>query len=217
MTHAEDAPAARRSIRGQSLVEFALIVPILLVMFIAIADFGRIFAAIIALEASTRNAAEAAANQYLAQPPGPTALQLAAPAGDSAYYNALHTNAAGVVCAELRGLPGTNYDSATQTCPDMPVVMVCVHDSQDPSCGTLASPGNPTAPAGCTSFSPSPDNGQGSLSHPRPRWVEVRTCYRFDPILQIPLFSLGGFWLQRTNEFTIPCYFYLGIDECGDS
>ena len=35
--------------------------------------------------------------------------------------------------------------------------------------------------------------------------------------LQIPLFSLGGFWLQRTNEFTIPCYFSLGIDECGDS
>ena len=55
MTHAEDAPAARRSTRGQSIVEFALIVLLLLVMFIAIADFGRIFAAIIALEASTRN------------------------------------------------------------------------------------------------------------------------------------------------------------------
>src|SRR2546430_1265652 len=86
MTHAKDAAAARRSTRGQSIVEFALIVPILLMMFIAIADFGRIFAAIITLEASTRNAAEATANQYLAQPPAPNALQLAAPPGDPAYY-----------------------------------------------------------------------------------------------------------------------------------
>ena len=200
---------------GQSLVEFALIVPILLMLFIAIADFGRVFAAIIALEASTRNAAETTANAYLATPPGP--LNLPAPAGDPAYYGALHTAAARVVCAELRNLPGTNYDSGTQTCPDMPVVVVCIHDSQDTSCGSLASPGSPSVPAGCGALSPPPSNGQSGLAHPRPRWVEVRTCYRFDPILNLPIFSLGGFWLQRTNEFTIPCYFALGIDECGDS
>ena len=46
---------------GQSLVEFALIVPILLMLFIAIADFGRVFAAFIALEASTWIAAESTA------------------------------------------------------------------------------------------------------------------------------------------------------------
>ena len=160
---------------GQSLVEFALIVPILLMLFIAIADFGRVFAAIIALEASTRNAAETTANAYLATPPGP--LNLPAPAGDPAYYGALHTA----------------------------------------SCGSLASPGSPSVPAGCGALSPPPSNGQSGLVHPRPRWVEVRTCYRFDPILNLPIFSLGGFWLQRTNEFTIPCYFALGNAECGDS
>ena len=52
------------------MVEFALVLPIMLMMFIAIADFGRIFAAMITLESATRDAAEAAANQYLANPPG---------------------------------------------------------------------------------------------------------------------------------------------------
>ena len=215
MIRQRKAPASDLSARGQALVEFALITPILLMMFIAIADFGRVFAASIALEAATRNAAEATANKYLARPPG--LLEYAAPPGDTNYYGALHAYAAGVVCAELRDLPGTNYDSGTKTCPDMPVVTVCVHDSQDPNCGDLASPGNPVAPAGCGSMSTPPDNAQGGLPHPRPRWVEVRTCYRFNPILDLPIFSLGGFWLQRTNEFTIPCYFALGIDECGDS
>lgn len=200
-------------------MEFVLVVPFLLMMFIAIADFGRIFAAIITVEAASRNAAEATANQYLATPPGlPGSLQNPAPApGDPAYYDPLHASAAGIVCAELRGLPNTNYDSVNNNCPDMPLVMVCIHDSQDPSCATLASPGSPTPPPECSVFSPTPDNSQGSLPHPRPRWVEVRTCYKFTPILNLPIFSLGGFWLQRTNEFTIPCYFSLGVDECGDS
>ena len=31
----------------------------------------------------------------------------------------------------MRDLPSTNYDAGTNTCPDMPLVMVCIHDSQD--------------------------------------------------------------------------------------
>ena len=95
--------------------------------------------------------------------------------------------------------------------------MVCVHDSQDTAASSLASPGSPTPPAQCTGFSPPPDNGQGAAPHPRPRWVEVRTCYNFTAILNMPLFKLGEFWLQRTNDFTIPCYYILGTDECGDT
>jgi hypothetical protein len=196
--------------------------PILMMIFIAIADFGRIFVASIALEAATRNAAEATANRYLAAAPpdslGVTVpLDQPAPAGDPAYYGPLHTYAAGVVCAELRDLPSTNYDAGTNTCPDMPLVMVCIHDSQDTSCSTVASPGSGGVPAECTGFSPAPNNGQGGSAHPRPRWVEVRTCYHFTAILNLPLFSLGSFYLQRTNEFTIPCYFNIGTDECGDT
>jgi Flp pilus assembly protein TadG len=212
-TAAHRSPAAKRA-RGQSLAEFALVVPILLFIFIAIADFGRIFAAVINIEAATRNAAEAIANQYLATPPGP--LQDPAPTGDAAFYDNLHSYGAGVVCAELRGLPNTNFDAGTATCPDMPIVMVCIHDSQDTSCGTLASAGSTSPPPECTGFTPTPDNGQGPVAHPRPRWVEVRTCYHFTAILNTQIFSLGDFWLQQANQFTIPCYFALGMDECGD-
>src|SRR6266508_773591 len=137
----------RHSSAGQSLTEFALVVPILLIVFVAIADFGRIFAASIDVEAATRDAAEATANEYLSAPPGDPALtaaerlQVAAPGGNQPYYDKLHTYGAGVVCAELRGLPNTNYDSGTNTCPDMPIVIVCIHDGQDGGCGTPAQPG----------------------------------------------------------------------------
>jgi len=199
------------------MAEFALVLPIMLMLFIMLADFGRIFAAMITLESATRDAAEAAANQYLANPPGGVSLTLPAPTGAALYYDPLHSAAAQVVCADLRGLPNTNFDAGTNTCPNMPLVMVCVHDSQDTGCGSLASPGTAPPPAQCTGFSPSPDNGQGGASHPRPRWVEVRTCYKFTAILNAPLFNLGDFWLQRTNQFTIPCYFNIGTDECGDT
>ncbi len=203
------------------MTEFALVLPIMLMMFIVMADFGRIFAAMITLESATRDAAEAAANLYIASAPGP--LNAPAPAGVPSYYDALHTKAAQVVCNDMRGQPNTNYDSLTKTCPDMPLVMVCVHDSQDTSCSSLASPGSSTPPAQCTGFSPPPDKGQGAAlqtpSSPptRSRWVEVRTCYKFTAILNAPLFNLGDFWLQRTNQFTIPCYYVLGLDECGDT
>ena len=202
---------ATRGTSGQAVVEFALVIPILLVVFVAIADFGRIFAAGIAIEAATRNAAEAVANQYLASPPGP--LDSASTVGSS-YYGPLHTYGAGVVCAELRDLPNTNFDPGTNTCPDMPLVMVCIHDSQDTQCGTLASPGGAGTPAECDSFSPAPTNSQ-LAGQAGARWVEVRTCYHFSAILHMPLFPLGDFWLQRTNNFAIPCYFVLGTTECG--
>jgi TadE-like protein len=205
------------------LVEFALVIPILLVLFVAIADFGRVFVAGIALEAATRDAAEAAANRYVAAPPGP--LESPAPGGNQGYYDALHTYAAGVVCAEMRDLPSTNYDSTTGTCPDMPIVMVCVHDGADNnnSCASEASAGSGGIPSNCTDFTPPPNSSQ--TTNPdgtRSRWVEVRTCYHFTPLLNftipffnLSLFSLGDFWLQRTRNFTIPCWFVLAGAECG--
>lgn len=200
--------ARRRQACGQSLVEFALVVPILLVLFGAVADFGRIFASGVTLEAATRDAAEATANQYLADPPGP--LSSPAPVPSTAYYNALHAYGASVVCAELRNQPNTNYDPSTQTCPDMPIVFVCIHDGADPSCASEASPGTAGVPAACTALAPAPTNSQ-SVDQPSARWVEVRTCYHFTLLL-----SVGDFWLQRTRNFTIPCYFRTGTpNECG--
>lgn len=181
----------------------------LIVLFVAIADFGRIFATMIMIESATRDAAEAAANEYLANPPGP--LDAPAPSGNQPYYDALHRSAADVVCAELRSLPNTNYDAGTNRCPDMPVVVVCVHDGQDAGCSTAAQPGG-TVPSQCTDFTPAATSDQGGTTQ---RWVEVRTCYHFTPLLNVPVIPLGDFWLQRSRDFTIPCYFVLGTSECG--
>jgi hypothetical protein len=49
---------ARMTRRGQSVVEFALILPVLLVLTIAIADFGRVFACAIGVESAAREAAD---------------------------------------------------------------------------------------------------------------------------------------------------------------
>lgn len=206
----------RRFERGQSLVELGLVVPILLILVVAIADFGRIFATGVIIEAAARNAAELAANEYLSRPPGsdatpPVPLSAPAPTGVAAYYTSLHDQAARNVCAETQELPNSNFDPGTGKCIGMPFVMVCIHDSQDTSCSseTLGA----TPPAECSEFIPAPTNahaGSGS-----PRWAEVRVCYRFTSILDLPLVSFGTFWLQRTRSFVIPCYFVLGSQECG--
>lgn len=207
---------ADRQQRGQSMVEFALIVPILLILFAAIADFGRVFAAGVTVEAATRDAAEAVANEYLATPPKGD-LALAAAGSDQSLYDRLREYGAKAVCSELRDLPNTNFDPGPPPiCPDMPVVFVCIHDGADGGCDSKASPGLQPVPAGCTDMATSPTNAQTTNpdgSHPR--WVEVRTCYHFTNILQLPLFAFGDVWLQRTRTFTIPCYFVLGTSECG--
>jgi Flp pilus assembly protein TadG len=44
--------------RGQSLVEFALVAPVLLLVVVAIADFGRLFNSMVAVESAAREAAD---------------------------------------------------------------------------------------------------------------------------------------------------------------
>lgn len=205
------------SSRGQSLVEFILVVPILLILIVAIGDFGRIFATGVIIESSARNAAEIAANEYLAEPPGsnaspPVLLNAPAPTGDPAYYTALHDKATRAVCAETQELPNSNFDTVTGQCPGMPFVMVCIHDSQDTECNS--DPLGAAASAGCTDFTPPTTKAHSGSS--TPRWAEVRVCYRFTAILALPLISFGDFMVQRTRSFAIPCYFALGTaEECG--
>ena len=50
-------PTGKRQ-AGQSVTEFALIVPILLLLLIAISDFGRFYASAVAVEAAGREAAD---------------------------------------------------------------------------------------------------------------------------------------------------------------
>ena len=207
----------RRGGRGQSLTEFGLVVPILIVLVAAVGDLGRVFATGVIVESAARDAAEVAANEYLAEPPGsaaspPVLLNAPAPTGDTAYYTALHDKVVLAVCSETQELPNATYDAGTGRCPGMPYVLVCIHDSQDTNCSAEAQGATP--PPQCTELSTPPTNAHGGSG--TPRWAEVRVCYRYTSLLALPLVSFGEFWIQRTRSFTIPCYFALGnADECG--
>lgn len=53
-----DSGSGRRRHLGQSVVEFALIVPVMLMLVIAIADFGRFYMTALAVESAAREAAD---------------------------------------------------------------------------------------------------------------------------------------------------------------
>jgi Flp pilus assembly protein TadG len=58
LRHAMHGHCQRRGQTGQSIVEFALVVPIMLLILLAIADFGRLYASAVAVEAAGREAAD---------------------------------------------------------------------------------------------------------------------------------------------------------------
>ena len=183
----------------------------LLVLLLGIADFGRVFAAGITLEAAARNAAEAGALERLRGDPPVTP-------GDPAYYERLHRIAAQTACAEARSLPNTTYvadDPSTTTideeaCPGMPAVAICVQDGLDPTCGSLAPGYVGPPPSQCTELSRPWDGSSGGAigSHS----VEVRLCYRFTTLfnlnLSLPMeagLALGDVWLQKSRTFVVDC------------
>jgi Flp pilus assembly protein TadG len=79
--------ASRGRSRGQSLAEFALILPVLLAIFGATLDFARLYQAWIALQASTRVAAE-----YVAEEKTTIAAAL--------------VDAKRMICTEMQNQPG---------------------------------------------------------------------------------------------------------------
>jgi len=189
---------------GQALAEFALVLPILLVLLLGVADFGRVFAASISTEASARNAAEIGAIERLRNKP-PTD-----PLDQWTYYTALHEQIAKVVCSELSVLPNTTFNSADRTCPNMPLVGVCIRDDIDPICGYPMYGFSSTIPANCARMAEpwSHYSGGSAASHA----VEVRVCYQFTTLfnLQFTLpgnvgLSLGEVWIQRERVFALDC------------
>jgi hypothetical protein len=197
----------------------------LLVLLLGVADFGRVFAAGITVEAAARNAAEVAAQEYLRNPPGGPDLSIPAPLPpDLAYYEKLHTLAARTACRESRDLANTTYipddpgtpaddERCTSASGAIPLVRVCVHDNADPLCGRVEF--GETIPAGspCTELADAPSNVMQGGSEPS-RYVEVRICYRFTTLInidemQLPFgwdISVGEVYLQKDRAFTVGWY-----------
>jgi hypothetical protein len=209
----EPRRASSRSAHGQSLVEFALVLPMLLVLLLGLVDFGRVFSAGITVEATARNAAEAAAQEYQQiirnEPETPPLLE-------PEDYQAIHETALEVVCRETDVLP--NRTTLGPACT-MPVTAVCVHDmpAGDPYCGqdpsTVPSECSAidswTSPSAANEAPPPPDPADEPLAY-----VEVRVCYRFTTLinlsnLDLPFgwgLSLGDVWLQKDRQFVVGNY-----------
>lgn len=193
--------------RGQSLVEFALVLPMLLVLLLGIADFGRAFQASITIEAATRDGAEAGAIERLRNHP-----PAAGDPGEIGYYDDLHRVAALAACSEAKVLGNTTLAS-DGTCPSMPVMRVCIHDGQDPQCGKPIPGFGSAIPVECTAVADLADHpNNASPGEPASHTVEVRLCYRFTTLFNLHLalpfnwgLSLGDVWLQRTREFAVDC------------
>jgi hypothetical protein len=190
---------------GQSLVEFGLILPLLMIFLLGVADLGRVFAAAITEEAAVRNSAEAGAQhwQQLCHKytwPCDTGLQTS-PADD---YAAIHQYALEVACHEAERMPSRVVDGLGNC--TMPIIAVCVHDNHaagggDTHCGAEAPP-----PGGSCSKMDAPwSPARAGPVDGRP-YVEVRMCYRFDPLITVGLVDWGSIWLQKTNTFAVANY-----------
>jgi hypothetical protein len=192
------------SSRGQSLVEFALVLPMLLVLLLGVADFGRVFNAGIVMESASRDGAEAAAQEYL------QVRRNATPA-TAADFDRVAEVALTAVCEEAERLPSRQASGSPPVCV-MPYTTVCIHD--DPTelvnytgCGAGAS----GADGACTAIHSSWPSLWVSGMLPS---VEVRTCYRFDTLLpldnlQLPFatgLTVGAVWLQRDRVFSVAAY-----------
>jgi len=190
---------------GQSLVEFTLVFPILLILLLTVADFGRYFATAIQVESAARTAAERGAREYLRE------LQPI----DATGYGRLDGHAWQNVCNELGRLPNATAALAPdQQCGGLPT-LVCVHDGADPDCSTVYSAGGGGIPAQCASLQSgaAPSNAQAGGSEPS-KYVEVRVCYRFSTFvpIRLPFFDVnflpitGDFYIERVRMFTVADY-----------
>jgi hypothetical protein len=194
------------------MVEFALTLPMLLILLLGVADFGRLFSHGIILEAAARNGAEAAAQEYVQfqrNRPGGVLT-----AGD---YATLHTVALEAVCEEADPLPNRLASGTPPVC-SMPLAAACVHDAAQGdapvnggNCGGEAA----AAPAECTTMDPTWTAAIEQTDPPTQLpYVEVRVCYRFTTLfnltnVNLPFgwsLSVGEVWLQRDRVFVAGTY-----------
>ena len=189
------APHGRSA--GQSVAEFALVVPFLLIILLTVADFGRYFAASLNVESIARTAAEVSAQEYLR--------------AGTPNYTVIHGYAWQSVCDEAKGLANVSYNGPATECDGIPT-LVCVHDGLDSACATPYNVGGGVPPE-CTVISDPISNAQTGGSE-LSKYVEVRVCYRFSTVFGFSIPFLGGsldtlsgnFYIQKIRTFTVADY-----------
>jgi hypothetical protein len=186
-------------------------------LFLGLADFGRVFASGITVEAAARNAAEVVAEEYRRNPPDGIYADQTLPAptpADPDYYQAMHELAARTACRESGTLDNSTFDRATDRCDvdadageQAPIISACIHDDADPLCGVPAfgaSVPAPGEPDPCALRDPPSNTMAGyAAATEESRYVEVRICYRFSMLLDVPLLPLGDVWLKKSRVFTV--------------
>ena len=192
------------------MLEFALVLPLLMILLLAVADFGRIFHAALVTQSAARAAAEAAAVEYLRTED----IRHAPPAGWSQadYFDQIHEVASVAACQEARVLINVDFaDGPPITCATWPAVVVCVHDADkvDPACGTPVV-GYTAGPTDCQIMAGAWSTAEDPQAHD---YVEVRTCYRFATLfsLQVDLpmgagIHIGDIFLQSRGAFVVADY-----------
>jgi Flp pilus assembly protein TadG len=160
--------------RGQSLVEFALVVPILFALIGVLLDFSRVFSVWVNLESATRDAA-----QYVATDPGYTT--------SGGYYDTSDTTS---YCASY---PCTSAPSSdAKTVLDREVGRTFTKSSSQTTCT------GPTVWAVLSSPSTNTADG-GSAAYPMAQ-ATVTACMSFQPLFSYPLLTQNGSWTIRSER-----------------
>jgi Flp pilus assembly protein TadG len=166
--------AADRTILGQSVVEFALVLPILLTLVGACLDVARVYFGWIDLEAATRDAA-----QYVATDPGY--------ATTGGYYDPTDT---ANYCAA--------YPCTTAPSSDAKVVLEREVGATFSKTSAQTSCSAPKVWAVLASPSTSSLDG-GSAAYPMAS-VTVTTCMPFHTLFAYPWFTQNGDWILRIER-----------------
>jgi Flp pilus assembly protein TadG len=138
------ASAAHRP--GQALVEFALILPILMLIFLGAIDFGRVMQARVTAESSAKAGAQWGAShiQNATQPLEPAYLLKASPGNCGAGLDFPPTcNILLRACAEAQGLPGFSGGTIYQSDDPTITYQACTTGSAANVCSPSATQANP--------------------------------------------------------------------------
>jgi len=170
-------PLVRRGhrVRGQSLAEFALILPVMLGLLGIGVDFARIFFAWVDLESATRDAA-----QYVASDP-------ALLTNGGGYYDSTDTTN---YCSAYPCTSAPSTDA--KTILDSATGKTFTKSSSQTDCST------PKVWASLSSPDPALLSG-GSSKNPVAK-AQITACFPFRTFISYPVITTNGTWIVRTDR-----------------